>query len=86
MGGLSVRITVVEALKNSDPLITASCPLEQGCEIFAVPGSRLHPRSAGTNQLLRDSVNWAENAEDVHSALRETRVEEPGVIGFARLR
>ena len=82
IAGLSLGIVVVEASKNSGSLITARCALEQGREIFAVPGSPLDPRSAGANQLLRDGANWAENAEDVYSALRETGVEEPGMTDF----
>ena len=82
IAGLSFGVVVVEASKNSGSLITARCALEQGREIFAVPGSPLDPRSAGTNQLLRDGANWAENAEDVISALRETQLEEPSGGGF----
>ena len=78
IAGLSLGLVVIEASKNSGSLITARCALEQGREVFAVPGSPLDPRAAGTNQLLRDGANWAENAEDVISALRETGIEEPG--------
>ncbi len=77
IAGLSLGLVVIEASRNSGSLITARCALEQGREVFAVPGSPLDPRAAGTNQLLRDGANWAETAEDVISALRETRIEEP---------
>ncbi len=76
IAGLSLGLVVIEASRNSGSLITARCALEQGREVFAVPGSPLDPRAAGTNQLLRDGANWAESAEDVISALRETRIEE----------
>jgi DNA processing protein len=76
IAGLSLGLVVIEASKNSGSLITARCALEQGREVFAVPGSPLDPRAAGTNQLLRDGANWAESAEDVIAGLRETRMEE----------
>jgi DNA processing protein len=77
IAGLSFGVVLIEASKNSGSLITARCAIQQGREVFAVPGSPLDPRAAGTNQLLRDGANWVESADDVISALRETQVEEP---------
>jgi DNA processing protein len=82
IAALSSGVVVIEASKNSGSLITARCALEQGREVFAVPGSPLDPRAAGTNQLLRDGANWAESADDVITALRETHVEEPSGGAF----
>ncbi len=85
IAGLSLGLVVIEASRNSGSLITARCALEQGREVFAVPGSPLDPRAAGTNQLLRDGANWAESADDVISVLRETRIEESGSDDFQPL-
>jgi DNA processing protein len=44
--------------------------LEQGREVFAVPGSPLDPRAKGTNRLLRDGATLTESAQDVLDVLR----------------
>ena len=70
ISGLSRGIVVVEAAEGSGSRITANYSLEQGREIFAVPGSPLDPRAKGTNRLLRDGATITESAEDVLSGLR----------------
>jgi DNA processing protein len=52
ISGLAVGIVVIEAARRSGSLITARLALEQGREVFAVPGSPLDPRCEGTNSLL----------------------------------
>jgi DNA processing protein len=59
----------VEAAFKSGSLITARYTLEQGRELFAVPGSPLDPRCKGTNNLLRQGAHLIESAADVLSIL-----------------
>ena len=65
ISGLSDGIVVVEASKKSGALITANIGLEQGKEIYAVPGNIDSPMSVGTNELIRDGANVVLNYNDV---------------------
>lgn len=70
ISGLSRGVVVVEAAEGSGSLITANFALEQGRDVFAVPGSPLDPRAKGTNRLLRDGAILTESADDVLEAIR----------------
>ncbi len=65
ISGLSLGVVVIEAALQSGSLITAKIALDQGREVFAVPGSPLDPRSTGTNDLLRQGAVFTENASDI---------------------
>jgi len=69
VAGLSLGVVVVEAALRSGSLITARLALEQGREVFAVPGSPLDPRARGANDLLRAGATLVESAEDVLAVL-----------------
>jgi DNA processing protein len=70
ISGLAVGVVVVEAARRSGSLITARFALEQGREVFAVPGSPLDPRAEGSNDLLRQGATLVTEAADVITVVR----------------
>lgn len=69
ISGCALGVVIVEAADRSGSLITARFALEQGREVFAVPGSPLDPRAAGTNRLIKDGASIVTSIADVIDAL-----------------
>jgi DNA processing protein len=65
ISGMSMGVVVVEAAQKSGSLITASLALEQGRDVFAVPGKVDSPKSVGTNGLIKEGAKLVHDIEDV---------------------
>lgn len=65
LSGLSEKILVVEASKKSGSMITANQAIEQGKNVYAVPGNITNSKSSGTNELIKDGAILVSSLEDI---------------------
>jgi len=85
ISGLSLGVVVIEAPQKSGALITVTHAIDQGREVFSVPGKADSFASRGTNQLLREGAKLVENADDIieelepilKSKIRELKANQP---------
>ena len=78
LSGLSLGVLVVEAHERSGSLITAYQALEQGREVFAIPGPVQHITARGTHRLIREGATLVEAPEEIIQAVSE----HSGILQF----
>lgn len=76
ISGLSLATVVVEAGEKSGALITAEFAVEQGRDVFAVPGSILAPQSTGTNQLIEQGARPLLKMSEIFESLKLEQIPE----------
>ncbi|HWL04304.1 MAG TPA: DNA-processing protein DprA [Xanthobacteraceae bacterium] len=80
ISGVSLGVVIVEAARRSGSLITARMALEQGRDVFAVPGSPLDPRAEGTNDLIKQGAALVTCAADITDVLAMMAGQQPDSV------